>query len=167
MSQNNQTVKNIGSFKHGESKTRLYIAWINMKQRCNNPHAKNYKHWGGKGISVCSDWLDFIPFRDWALANGYKDHLTIDRKNNNGNYNPKNCRWVTAKTQSRNTKKIRSNNTSGYRGVFFKKKHKIWHVVICVNYKRIHLGYFKCRRAAAYAYDSFIESNNLEHTKNF
>ena len=90
------------NYKHGESETKLYIVWKNMDQRCNNPSNKAY---GGKGIIVCPKWLDidngFVNFKNWALANGYRAGLAIDRINNNGNYEPTNCQWITQKENNR------------------------------------------------------------------
>lgn len=91
------------NFKHGQSKTRLYRIWKGMIKRCNNPNEDNYHCYGGRGIAVCEEWhRDFQSFRDWALANGYCDDLTIDRNDTNGNYCPENCRWVTMQEQSSN-----------------------------------------------------------------
>ena len=90
--------------KHGHYNTRLYQIWQDMKQRCCNPKNNYYKNYGGRGISVCNEWLDnFIPFMEWAYANGYQENLTIDRINVNGDYEPSNCRWTTVKEQNRNT----------------------------------------------------------------
>lgn len=94
--------------KHNEShnhRTRLYSIWKGMRQRCSNPNNTHYKYYGGRGISVCSAWSEFPPFRDWALANGYEESLTIDRINVNDDYCPSNCRWVDRKTQVQNRRK--------------------------------------------------------------
>lgn len=83
-------------------KSRLYNLWHDMKARCDNPRRENYKYYGGRGIRVCSEWNNFVSFRDWALSSGYADNLTIDRINNNGDYEPSNCQWIS---QSENSKK--------------------------------------------------------------
>lgn len=92
---------------HGMNETRLYRIWDGMKQRVYNPNAPMYKYYGGKGVVICKEWHGFQGFRKWAESNGYKDNLTIDRIDVNGNYEPGNCRWVTQRRQSRNTTKTR------------------------------------------------------------
>ena len=88
--------------KHGERYTKLYKTWISMKQRC-TIHKSKYKQWEGRGVRVCEEWSDsFIAFKEWAIANGYNDTLTIDRIDVNGNYEPSNCRWITKAEQQFN-----------------------------------------------------------------
>lgn len=99
--------------KHGKSKHRLYTIWAMMKRRCLNKKSKDYSRYGGRGISVCSEWIDnFSAFYDWAMKNGYRSDLSLDRANNDGSYNPPNCRWTTVKEQQNNTRcnKIISHN---------------------------------------------------------
>lgn len=91
---------------HNGSKTRLYQCWRDMKVRCYLKTSKNYKNYGGRGITVCDEWLnDFSVFSDWAKNNGYNNELTLDRIDVNGNYCPENCRWATFYQQSRNKRK--------------------------------------------------------------
>lgn len=89
----------------------LYKIWSGMKARCFNKNCLNYPHYGLRGIKVCDEWSkDFMSFYNWAVENGYKKGLSIDRIDVNGNYEPANCRWATAKEQSNNqTKTIRIN----------------------------------------------------------
>lgn len=87
----------------GMSRSKMYKTWGNIKYRCNNKKAKDYKNYGGRGITICTEWgKSFQSFYDWSIANGYKENLTIDRIDVNGNYEPTNCRWVDMKTQQRN-----------------------------------------------------------------
>ena len=97
--------KSCGCFRNpgiAKANKRLARIWGNMKSRCLNPNVPCYKHYGGRGIHVCDEWLKFIPFATWALANGYRDDLEIDRIDNAGDYEPANCRWATRKAQLRN-----------------------------------------------------------------
>jgi len=92
-----------GSLKHGCKPKRLHEMWVNMKTRCYNENYELYHRYGGRGITVCQEWLhDFAAFRAWALTNGYSDDLGLDRTNNNDNYSPNNCRFATPTEQSNN-----------------------------------------------------------------
>lgn len=93
---------------------RIYGIWQKMKSRCFNERCERYKDYGGRGITMCEEWAsDFDAFADWAYANGYESDLTIDRTNNDGNYEPNNCRWITRREQAYNT---RQNRLVTYRG---------------------------------------------------
>lgn len=85
------------------SKERLYHIWCGIKTRCFNTKAANFQYYGGRGITMCNEWqVDYNSFREWAIANGYNDNLSIDRINVNGNYEPSNCRWVNSYLQANN-----------------------------------------------------------------
>ena len=151
--------------KHNGKGTRLYRIWKDMNNRTTNPNNSSFEHYGKKGIVVCNEWKDFVIFKEWALSNGYNNTLTIDRINNDGNYEPNNCRWVAMTVQARNKTKLISTNTTGYRGII--KTKKKFQAAICVDYKNIHLGTFETKEEAARAYDDYVTKHNLEHTKNF
>lgn len=85
---------------HGQSKTRLYKIWSGMKARCQIPSAQHYEYYGGRGIQVCSEWFSYLQFSYWAKSSGYIDGLEIDRLDNNGHYEPGNCRFVTHQINS-------------------------------------------------------------------
>lgn len=106
--------------KHKLSSSRLFCIYDHVKQRCCNTSNDNYKNYGGRGITICDEWLDkdngFMSFYSWAMQNGYQDSLSIDRIDVNGNYEPDNCRWATAKEQANNTRK---NRKIVYNGVIY------------------------------------------------
>jgi hypothetical protein len=91
--------------KHGLYHTKLHGVWNNMKQRCINPNHLAYKNYGARGITVCDEWNEFVPFYNWCMEHGYHDGLTLDRINNSMGYCPSNCRFVDRVTQNNNTRR--------------------------------------------------------------
>lgn len=95
------------STRHGGFGSRLYNVWNSMRQRCNNPHCRSYKNYGGRGIGICREWDDFLVFKEWALNNGYDEdakrgECTLDRIDVDKGYAPENCRWVSMRAQGNN-----------------------------------------------------------------
>lgn len=136
-----QNYINIAKVKHNMTNTRLYNIWRNMKSRCLNPNNKRHKFYFDKGITVCDEWKnDFMNFYNWAINNGYRDNLTIDRINNNGNYEPKNCRWATITEQNNNqSNNIRIKyNESEYT---LSELSKIYNIKRATLYDRIKRGW--------------------------
>lgn len=112
------------NIRHGLHGTKLYGVWKAIRQRCNNPNCDDYKWYGMKGVKVCEEWEDFKNFYDWAMNNGYKEGLTIDRISFDGDYCPENCRWITIQEQQenkRNCKIIEYNGESNTISYFAKK----------------------------------------------
>lgn len=118
------------SRRQGKSSQRIYRIWQGMIDRCENENHKHYDDYGGRGITVCSEWHDLETFYSWALSNGYADNLTIDRENNNGNYCPENCRWVTMKVQNNNR---RDNRLLTYNGET--KTSKQWSEFLGIDFR--------------------------------
>lgn len=103
------------NYKDGRKGTRLYRIYNGMKTRCYNPNSDSYKYYGARGVSICSEWLnDFSAFKEWALSHGYREDLTIERLDVNGDYTPDNCTWATYKIQANN---MRSNHLATIDGV--------------------------------------------------
>lgn len=147
---------------HGDTGTRLFYCWQAMKQRCTNKNSASYKDYGAIGVTVCSEWVaSYEVFKTWALTNGYKNTLTLDRINCSLIYSPDTCRWATKDIQARN-QRIRTNSSCEYVGVTFIFTRNRYQASTCVNNKRIHLGTFLSAIEAALARDSYIKQNNLE-----
>ncbi len=158
----NSCASKLRAKKHGMRKHPLNTTINNMVQRCENPKREFYPDYGGRGIKVCEEWRNSREtFFNWAIQNGWEEGLTLDRIDNDGNYEPSNCRWVTPTIQSRN-KRMPKNNTSGYKGVYFKKDKDKYVAQICVNKNYIYLGYFKTAIEAGVVYNNYIIENNLE-----
>lgn len=170
---NSGSIKSCGCYKiqrsttHGATKHKLFSLWNGIIARTTNENEKSFKDYGGRGIIMCDKWLKSPQsFFEWCYKNGYKKGLQIDRINNDGNYDPSNCRFVSHNINARNTRLLKSTNTSGYRGVSWHKRDRVWNSGIRINNKRIHIGYFSTAIAAAKAYDDYVISHNLEHTIN-
>ena len=103
--------------KHGDAPstgaTSLYKRWVAMKQRCQNPKCREYKWYGGKGVKICDEWQEYENFKHWAEKSGYKESLTIDRINPDGDYCPENCRWVDWSVQGANKTVISNTGVVG------------------------------------------------------
>ena len=152
---------------NGLSNHKLYRVWTDIKTRIKNHNYAYFNYYGGRGIDMCNDWKrEFLLFYDWSIENGYEDGLSIDRINNDGNYEPSNCRWATNSVQQRNKRKIQKNNTSGFKGVFLNKNSKKFNARVGISNKKISLGYFKTAEEAGYDYDKYVIDNNLGHTTN-
>lgn len=131
--------KNERARTHNMSKTRIYREWASVKNRCYNSHSKSYKDYGGRGITVCEEWRkSFEAFRDWAFANGYSDNLTIERIDTNGNYTPKNCKWIPRNEQQGNRRMCYSFDYKG-------ESHNLadWCKILNLPYGTIHNRVYK------------------------
>jgi len=130
---------------HGKSKTQRYKNWTGMKQRCMNVKHKHYVDYGGRGIKVCDEWVSsFAKYEEYimSLSNAGNPKLTVDRIDNDGNYEPGNLRWATDSMQGLN-KRVTKRNTSGTTGVSFDNTKKRWLASIRIEGIRIHLGFHK------------------------
>ncbi len=125
---------------HGAPGTRLHSIWAKMLDRCRNQNCKEFKHYGARGIAVCTEWQAFEPFRDWAVANGYEPHLTIERRDNADGYHPGNCTWATMKTQCRNRRSNRFVPFNG-RQVTLAEASEATGIRIGTLWRRLNLGW--------------------------
>lgn len=155
-------MKNKRSYtKHGLTKTKDYLKWIDMKSRCYGKNNEQYRDWGGRGIKVCDDWKDSpVDFIDYirVLENYGVGNYSLDRIDNDRDYEPGNLRWVDRHTQSCNQRK-QKNNTSGYTGVYQNRKSyvsRIW-----VNRKCHRIGISSTLEEAVKLRNDYIIKNNL------
>ena len=150
-----------GKVTHGLRYHKHYDTWKSMMQRCYNKKVPNYSKYGGRGITVCEEWHDTKTFIEWAEET-YIEGMTLDRIDNDLGYYPNNCRWADKTLQSINQRKSKS-NTSGYVGVSYMKKDKVWRARISFKNKEIHIGCFMDKMEAVKARDNYIIENNLPH----
>lgn len=135
----------------------LFKTWAQMRQRCENSNHPNYKYYGGRGITVCERWQpENNGFANFVADMGDKPSPahSIERMNNDGNYEPENCRWATMTEQSRN-RRMTSANTSGYTGVSWHKSANKWEASITINYKKIYIGIFNTKEKALKARNAY------------
>ena len=165
---NNNITKGCGcqkgkGYKHGLESNRFYNTWNHMVGRCNNPKNKKYMDYGGRGISVCEEWLNVSNFVAWAEETYPNiEGISLDRIDNDAGYSPENCRWADRTTQNIN-QRIKKNNTSGFVGVSYHNGQARWVAQIMVNKIVIHLGYFNSVQEAVEARDIYIIENSLPH----
>ena len=159
--------------QHGKTGTKLYKNWKRIKNRCFNINEPAYKHYGGRGITMQSDWInDFLKFEAYVISlDSYdKDNLgvgglSLDREDNDGNYEEKNLKWSTATIQARNQRK-KSTNTSGYRGVYYNKSEGKYVARISTNEGRIYLGLRPTAKEAYQLRINYIKKHNLKGFEN-
>ena len=126
----------------------LYDTWATMKKRCSNPNHISYKNYGGRGIKVCERWLGVEGFKNFLADMGERpEGYTLDRKDNDEDYTPENCKWSSRKEQLFN-RRMRSDNTSGVEGVRWVKRDKYWLARIKVDGKEHYLGGFPTKEQA-------------------
>lgn len=150
--------------KHNKSKTRTYSIWKGMKRRCLSPSRPRFKDYGRRGITVCDRWRNsydnFLTDMGEAPIN-----YTLERIDNEKGYSPDNCKWASYLEQSHN-QRMRTTNTSGYRGVYYCKTVKRWKAQINHAGKRLFSKSFKTITQAVVARNEFIIDNNLPHRLN-
>ena len=157
-----QKINTLG-ITHGLKSNRFYNTWYKMLSRCTNPKNSSYKNYGGRGITVCEEWLDVRNFVAWCdLTHPNIEGVTLDRIDNDKGYSPENCRWADASTQNINQRK-REDNTSGYVGIYWHIRDKKWCAKIGVNSKLVNIGTFPLLENAIEARNNYIIENGLPH----
>lgn len=151
--------------RHGCSRSYGYSRWWNMIKRCTDTNHPHYHNYGGRGITVCEEWMDVRVFINWLEDNGHNGSLHIDRIDNNKGYSPENCRLTTQAENNRNKRKYR-NCKSGYTGVYLFRNGK-WMAQLWFDGINIHIGYFTNKIDAAVRRDSYIINKGINAPLNF
>ena len=143
---------------------KLYRVWADTKNKiAQGKDSSHYVSYGSKNITMCEQWyFSYDIFFDWAIKNGWKESLSIDRINNDKEYSPENCTWSDRTTQAIN-QRMKKSNTSGYVGIYWNKASKKWDAKIGVNSKLVHIGTFPLIENAVQARDNYIIENKLPH----
>jgi hypothetical protein len=146
--------------KHGMSRSSEYLSWVNMRKRCEDTNAKSYANYGGRGIRVCDEWkTSFIAFYK-SMGDKPTPSHTLDRINNDGNYEPGNCRWATRFEQAHNQREKKTNKTTGYQNISFVKRINKFRVRV-ERFGRCHeVGKFLDLETAVKARDNFLLQYN-------
>lgn len=130
------------NYTHGMTNTRLFHIWQGIKNRCYNKNFEHYKHYGERGITTCKEWKDnFMSFYNWSMNNGYEEHLTIDRIDVNGNYEPSNCRWIKQAEQSRNRRDTVYITYNGETHTFYE-----WSKITGINQNTLCTRYYRDKK---------------------
>ena len=152
-----------GQPTHRLASHRFYKTWIGVIHRCTNHKSPSYKDYGGRGITVCEEWLDVRNFIEWAEATHPNiEGMSLDRIDNDKGYSPDNCRWANKTTQRLN-QRIKKNNTSGFVGIYWNNKNNTWRTFIHLNTVRFNIGSFLTIEEAVQARDNYIIQNSLPH----
>lgn len=154
-------ILNRDKITHKLSKHRLFKTWQGMLHRCSSGLNPSFVNYGGRGIKVCEEWLDIRNFIKWADST-YVEGYTLDRIDNDGNYEPNNCTWSDKTIQSIKQRKSKR-NTSGFVGITWDKSINKWKARIRLYNKTKYLGDFLNIEEAVQARDNYIIQNNLPH----
>lgn len=145
---------------HGGKGTKLYEVWSAMRQRCYCKTNRSYKYYGARGIGICPEWASFANFRAWAFENGYKEKLTLDRIDNNGNYEPDNCRWVTMKEQINNRRTTKMVTYNGQTMTVY-----AWAERLNIQYDTLYQRLYVLKWSVERAFGELVSFN--KHHRNF
>ena len=153
-----------GNIHHGVASNKFYKTGVGIIGRCTNTKDIAYKNYGGRGITVCEEWLDVRNFIIWAEETHPNiEGVSLDRIDNDKGYSPENCRWAT-KTEQNINQRMKKNNTSGYVGVNYHDTGIAkWTASIGVNHKLVYIGSFLTKEEAVQARDNYILENKLPH----